>query len=321
LIFATGVAALFALGSKDRRALLSPLKEEWPKLLALAGVAGLCILPLALHYLAAAKTIGLRPFQATYQPRVLSWLYLGPESPLYRWQDAFKSFRVLGTFGPEQKLGMGFVTTALVFLGWKALKKDKRRGIKLIGLTAVALFVLVTEIFPGARIWWLAYELIPGAKALRALPRVSFVLLIPAAIGLAAFFSQKGKTRALAISLLALVIVEQAHVGESFDKVAQASDVEALQKRIGKSCSAFFYSPRGTEASLAPSYKYQLDAMWASLQSGVPTLNGYSGGAPQDWDLLENRILSENDRARLEQALKQRARVKNLDFNSICWID
>ena len=49
-----------------------------------------------------------------------------------------------------------------------------------------------------------------------------------------------------------------------------------------------------------------LDAAWAALASGVPTVNGYSGAAPPAWEPLhDGRIRTPAEAAALEAALAE----------------
>jgi hypothetical protein len=50
--------------------------------------------------------------------------------------------------------------------------------------------------------------------------------------------------------------------------------------RVPDDCTVFFW--RGQNAT-DPTYVIQLDAMWAALELGKPTVNGYSGHDPPAW--------------------------------------
>ena len=49
--------------------------------------------------------------------------------------------------------------------------------------------------------------------------------------------------------------------------------------------------------------KTQLDAMWAGLETGIPTVNGYSSHFPKDWPLLEHGLAPAADPAPLQNEL------------------
>jgi len=57
--------------------------------------------------------------------------------------------------------------------------------------------------------------------------------------------------------------------------------VSRIQSELAENqCSTFFVT--GSDDA----YKIQLDAMWASLQSRIPTINGLSGNEPPKWPFI-----------------------------------
>jgi len=93
--------------------------------------------------------------------------------------------------------------------------------------------------------------------------------------------------------------------------------VEALRSAVRPDCAAFFFSPLW---SYAPAWKYQIDAMWAGLLSGVPTLNGYSGNAPPGWLLGDLHLRGGRSKPRLQAALDGWSLRHGLTSESICWV-
>jgi hypothetical protein len=130
---------------------------------------------------------------------------------------------------------------------------------------------------------WLSYgNMIPGAVGMRAVGRVVLILLIPSALGLAALVQYLERKRRVAWSwIVALVcFFEQGITTETFDASANRSTITAIAHQVDPGRQAFYYHP----AEPQPFYRYQLDAMWASLLTGVPTINGYSGYSPPGWE-------------------------------------
>ena len=129
---------------------------------------------------------------------------------------------------------------------------------------------------------WLAYSgMIPGAVAIRAVGRVVLILLVPAALGLACLVEFLDRRRwAVASWIVVLVcLAEQGVTTETFDAAANRATIERLASRIDRGRIAFYYHPDDGQ----PFHRHHLDAMWASLATGVPTINGYSGHAPRSW--------------------------------------
>ena len=331
--FLTLALALAALGAAAcpvrRRALLRVLKRQWLVAAAAAAAAALLIAPMGKHYLEAAHDVGLRPFLATFQPRLQAWFYLGRESWLYRWQDSLKSFRVLEDFGPEQKIGIGWLTISCVLLGWWRIVRETKRGsaLRLLGGVSVALFLLTTEFWPGFRPWHLIYDFVPGAKAVRAVSRVGLLLLVPEAVGLAAFvdWARKRRPRLASLSLVlavigAGVVLEQMHRAESFGIAEAREGVAQIRAALDSSCRFFLYTP-WRDGESTPAYRYQVDAMWAAYDSGVPTINGYSGNAPRDWPFEDCVLKSRDDEKRVGGALADWMRERTLDPSGLCWLE
>jgi hypothetical protein len=130
---------------------------------------------------------------------------------------------------------------------------------------------------------WLGYSgMIPGSIAIRAVGRVVLILLIPMALGLATLVEYLDRSRwALAGGILALVcLAEQGITTETFDAAANRATIAGIARQVDRGRVAFYYHPCDEQ----PFYRYHLDAMWASLATGVPTINGYSGYAPREWE-------------------------------------
>ena len=146
------------------------------------------------------------------------------------------------------------------------------------------------------------------------------LLLVPASIGLALFMNRFMSSRPLwrytVLLLACLCLLEQGETGPSYDKFAIRKDVEKIASRIDPNCQAFFVSRAGDSI---PVWKTQLDAMWAEWLTGIPTLNGYSGNLPKNWDLFFN-IKTPEDEQRLGNVLETWLQRYQLDSSRICLI-
>ncbi|HLL53380.1 MAG TPA: hypothetical protein VK447_07535, partial [Myxococcaceae bacterium] len=314
------VAALWTLGSAPLRAeLLGLVRARW-RALAVAVVGGaLALAPLGWHYLRAARTVGVRQFGEAVGmiPRFQSWFDLGAESWLYGWTGRLHMFSSL-PMEWEHRLGFGLLTTGLVV--WALWRGRRRPLFRLLLLTSATIILLASYYRGGWTPWWLVFHGVPGARAIRAVTRIGILLLIPAAIGFAAFLDRapQGRKRWVAAALGLFCLVEQGRAAMSYDKAGKRADVDRVSAAIGKECRAFYYSPEGGPPL---HYDAQLDAMWAQLETGVPTLNGYSSNFPRNYeDLMDNRILSEEDRARIGAALDDWMKSRGLDRAAVCWV-
>jgi hypothetical protein len=187
------------------------------------------------------------------------------------------------------------------WLLWKAL---------VVALAAVLIFYTRDSL-------WLAYsKIIPGAVAIRAVGRVVLVILVPAALGLAALVEFLDRRRWALLSWLVILIclAEQGVKIPSFDAAANRATINNLASRIDRTRTAFYYHPDDGQAF----YLHHLDAMWASLAAGVPTINGYSGHAPRAWeDFFKAYFDKKMD---IKAILAEWERIHSLPPEQVQWI-
>ncbi len=346
-LLGVGILLAWALGARRlREPLLAVIRVHWMAIVVSAALCGLALAPLATRYREVGREFGYRQFAEIEPmlPRLPSWLYLGPESWLYSWQASLPPWQSLLTnpYRHEHAIGIGLVTLALAVWGLLRRQPDPR----LAALARLALrcwasvFVAVTLFAPGATPWSLLFPVVPGASAIRAISRVSLLCLVPASLGLALALRALHARPLLVALALACVVAEQGRRISFYDKQATRELVSAIAEQVRASgCAAFYYSPilapTGVPLQLRPMrtepvpwahpvpYKYQLDAMWAQIETGVPTLNGYSGKIPDQWmrTLSWNQIASQPDRERIRAGLQRWISLHSLAFDlGRCWI-
>ena len=132
----------------------------------------------------------------------------------------------------------------------------------------------------------------PGFAAIRDPKRVIYLFDLAVALGVALFvsrFPQRAFVR-LAVSLTLLgALVSEGHLA-AFDFLRPVDDYArwiASPITIDQRCSSFYI--KGLSAD-DPRHNtvwttYALDAMFVSLNQGIPTLNGYSAWGPSGWTL------------------------------------
>ncbi|WP_223635890.1 hypothetical protein [Corallococcus sp. EGB] len=320
LFFFLLLAFIAGLVMRDTRGpLMTALRCHLPALAGF-GVVGLALLaPLVLHSRQAISTVGLRTFAdvSPMVPRFWSWFFVGQDSWLYGWTNGFSQFQRIH-MSWEHRLGLGLVTPVLAGLGlWRA---RSRPAVRVLLVLAVASLLLASRYTGGHTPWWFIFHGVPGAAAIRALARIGVWLLVPAAVGLALFLQRQWESgrAALAVGLGALCLLEQGLSGPAYDRHESRADVEAVAARIAPGCAAFFYAPTSGEA---PEWKYHLDAIWASAERGVPTVNGYSGNSPRGWELQDNRRFDAEAAARIDRELESWMRSRDLAPASVCRIE
>ena len=175
-----GLALAIALGlglllKATRPGLLEALRRDWAAIAVAAGLSLLMVLPLLRGWWSVAHAVGLRDARDVFLARGQSWLNIGPDS---WWYGALvRSLTGLRYQTNEQQYGVGLLTLAAVALGfWRA---RHRGGVVVLGLTAVLLVLLATQVghWRAASPWNVVYALVPGARGIRAVPRVGLVVL------------------------------------------------------------------------------------------------------------------------------------------------
>jgi hypothetical protein len=237
------------------------------------GAIGLKLLPLwvvAISTMLVAPIAGLVAYY--YRTR---WFEVGLASVALVLVFAF----VL-TFVDRPDLLTGVPATALLWLAVTAPRRLRPPAWLLV--RAMLCAVPFLTLFYHQDSLWLGYSsMIPGANAIRAVGRIVLILLVPAALGLAYLVESLDRRGWAALGwLVALVcLAEQGVTTDTFDAAANRAAIAQLAGRIDRSRTAFYYHPCDYQRF----WRYQLDAMWASMDTGQPTINGYSGYYPRDW--------------------------------------
>ena len=317
--FGLAMAALWALALPSmRRPLTARLREQWRPWAAAAALSALALVPMAVHYLGAARQLGMREYQTVESMllRPQAWVNHGPHSWLYGSIQRLDPIRRM-PFEWEQRMGIGMVAPLLALYG---LWRGRRRPLVQILILATATMLLLATRWPGGfTLWRWVYELVPGAAAIRAVARIGLMALIPASLGLA--IAVDDLRRRWPLPVLALIgllcLVEQGQTRESYSKQQIRREVAALAQRIPEDCQAFYYSPLRREKMYVA--RRHLDAMWASLATGIPTVNGYSSNLPPGWQpLLSNVVETPAAEARLRGHLERW--LDSHGAEQICWI-
>lgn len=309
------LATLWGFAFDDTRArLLDLLYRRWLAFTLAGGLAGLALWPLASHYLEAASTVGFRPYKPESSPFLYSWIYMSPESTIYGGMSKIEPFRSMPGLHHEHWLGFGLVTSGLAVAGLWCQRVSP--GIRVIALAGLSV-ILVSSHLPlvGFNLWQGIYEIVPGANALSAPSRIGLMLLIPGAVGFALWLNAR-RTVSAAVLSIAIMVGEQIQTVEGFDRLEiQKGSLASVLGLQSANCDAFFYAPsdRSEEA-----YKIHVDAMFGQLESGIPTLNGYSGNFPPLWPFHDPYMVSAVDQARIHAQIANWAKRTGLREEKIC---
>jgi hypothetical protein len=274
-----------------RQPLLRLIREQWIVLGASLTASGLVLWPLLSRYLWVAtqlNNLGRCPRSALpFLPRLTSYLYVTGWSSLYGWMDATPGFRDLPIPG-EHTYGFGLLTTGvMIAVLWR---RRQQPGLRLAFLAAVTAFLLLTTFPFDLRLWNVAYHVLPGIKAMRAIARIGLLLLIPAGMAVASFVHHGAARRTSGVGVIMLALLcclEQFGTAPSFDKFEIDAHSQALAARVDPNADAFLYVGFDPQADWV---QQQLDAMWAQQICGIRTVNVYSGSLPPGYPFLAERV-------------------------------
>lgn len=312
------VLALWQLPQKETRAqLIAALRLNAAGAALAACVSGLLLLPLALGYRGVVAEIGYRDFGQVHRYLVplRAWFSFEQTNFLYGWTAAIRPLRNILLIG-EKHLGLGLLTPFCVVGGFCVLWR--RPGGRALALAALTVFALITVIAEHYTLWSYVYRYVPGAAAVRAVSRMALLLLMPAAAAFAAFLERRRP--AVAVCLCLGCLLEQLHSFQTFDKDVTRRTVQEIAAPLETeraTCRAFVYSQAFAQY---PDWKYQIDAMWVELATGLPTMNGYSGNTPLDWPLADVGVHAAPQEALLADSIRRWAESQRLPLTDVCWL-
>lgn len=270
---------------------------QWSvKMLISPLISALAILPLMLPYL---RRSALLNEEKTYEaivaslPTIRSYFYVHNDgnslwSFLSRTGEDYPAFY-------DHQIFTGGVATLSIFLFFSALtyiilkRSSSNIFTIIIGISAfisIALFIR----YQGFSLYQFVFK-IPGFEALRSLTRIVNVLLIFFAFATAYianyFFSKPSKKIPFLFLALVLIISIDNYTKQS--SIYRTEKAEAT-KRIDNLIEKLKQIPKQSIISYEPLRKddaaifYQLDAMLASQQVHLKSLNGYSATSPVGFD-------------------------------------
>jgi hypothetical protein len=313
LVLGLLVAAVVACSrTSTRQALFRALRQQRWALTGWTAVAALLTAPLAWHYLLAARDVGMRDWGGVTAglPLPQSWFLIAPGNWLYD--------RIPWLIGRdnEPSLGVGLLTTFLATWGlWQARKKP---AVFFLLWTAVGMILLATRLGP-ITFWFVVYLGVPGGAAVRAAYRIGLMVLFAAAVGAACFIHERKRVGAAAVLAL-LCLLEQGRTPPTFSKDESRRRIQQTAARVPPGCRAFLYTPRGDPDNLVEVAAAHLDAMGAELETGVPTINGYSGNFPPHYPFANPLIRKDQDLDDMRARLKDWCERHGLDTDSVAWI-
>ncbi|SRR5579871_477375 len=314
---------LFFILSLSFKATRGYLWEIWQHhqlpLLGAGVVFVLGLVPFLWIYLPVIRELGGKSYSEIQMmtPDAWSFLWMGPRHSWWGWlwdhSQTIRNYPVEG----EERDGLGLSVLAAWFLltlaaVWFLREKkppfsDKTKAVyyyfAAVAVLATTLFALLGFKYPGdVSPWRIIYELVPGGGSIRAVSRYVLFIALPLSVFIGLAFQmllEKVKTlreplggrvfTALLFLWGAVMVFEQVGLPPypAFSKSVDLNRLEYLSEKLPAQCNAFYVDvdPRLTYDAT----NLQIDAMLLSAVRGIPTLNGYSGANPKDWNLYRVR--------------------------------
>lgn len=319
--FLLGLALLGAVLVPAGREVLGRIfRQRWGTWLAATLLLAAVTWPVLGPYLDTSERIAPPSFD-NVRPLLPTWrslVYPGPGSWEGEWLGVSRapSFTERRFFA-EHALFPGVVTALLALAGvWLG-----RRRPLVVWSTAVAALALgLVLVWPGgATAWRWLYPLLPGAEAVRGISRIVLPLLLVVGLGVGvAIELLAARRRVLAALAVVAVVLEQGQTQRSYAVAPVVARSRFLAATLPAGCDGFLYTvvlPK--PGPLAP---YQLEAMWAGLLSGKPTVNGYSGYPPLGWWPLTEPFLRDRAQPGDLPQLAARLAERGSPLQAFCWL-
>lgn len=255
--------------------------------ISIAGMANL-FYP---YYQVSQLYVGFRSWDeiSSMLPRPQSYLLIDDS---YLWQSVAQMIQDIPQRW-EHQLFVGAFPLTLFILGLVAVFKTRNRtGIDIYA--AAAILVVITLSINGKSIWFYIHE-VPLISAIRAVSRLDTVLLFAVSYGAAFFITwvNLNKIKLSAAILPTLILLSLLGLAEASTATIKTSEKElwreriaTLEKSIPKDLpdyAVLFFAQTGQPSMW---YAHELDSMWVGLKDGKPTINGYSGQAPPNWNFF-----------------------------------
>lgn len=284
------VTVIIAFASRSfRDSVMFGLRRLWVHGVVAMAFGTVTLLPLVIHYARAQAEVSGRIFSDMIGMLPRPQSYFLP-ADYTRVHTLLLELKATLPSSHEQVMFAGFLVLLSAVVQLVVLA---RRGRKMAehwlqcSLLAVWVFTVIATLWVDGSLWHYLYRVIPGAGGIRAVSRIVLLQLLPlgAAAAWGATWIQNRYGLVAVTVLAALVVFENAGAANyNFTVAEHASRVHRVEVELSaQKCTDFVLI--GNEDA----YKIQLDALWASLETQTPTLNGFSGNTPPRWPLEDPR--------------------------------
>ena len=311
--FWSGVFLILALLLKGTRSVISDqVKQFWPALVGALAVFLIALVPFVIAYLPLLRSVGGRPYHEILGFIPVPWSLLLMSDRNYVWGTVSENIQIVRPLPLELQIGIGLIPSlawlALTFFAvWFVIRNVKYKlkaehlFLSLMIIATSLVYLLGMRYWNDFSAWQFIHAFVPGAQAIRAVSRYALVLALPMAIGFAFLIHlifekivrlDRGPRRTALLASVVLIsgfgLFEQFASKEGFDGFSISAEnqyLNRLAQTLPNNCSSFYVAAKTT--ALHSQFEYHVDAALVSIMKGVPTLNGYSGQLPVNWQLWD----------------------------------
>lgn len=328
--------AWFAIGKPQRiLRLVALVRQNSANVAFLLGLAVLVNLPFLSLYLPKAIETGMHSYSETliYSPSLLDVIQFN--FLFGHLQEVFNNyFRPGVPIYTERSTGVPpallFLFTCSVIFIWSRPSSDAndqtiiRRTLVISTLATWA----ASLHFGSLSAWYLVYNFVPGAKALRVVARYQLFVATPViAIAMIYLAAQEKRINAFLLAIVCtFLLVEEISFrtnGIALDRpheLARLSNVPSPPTE----CKAFFISAARPEKYLySPTedgiYSHNADAMLIAEIKNLPTVNGVSTFLPPGWNMTNPNDTSYTERVQAYAARYGVRNLCNLNLKTMIW--
>lgn len=298
------IAGLIVCLIHDRTAIkqiFTRIKSRIIELILCLVYFALLLIPFLKMYLPTSEMSGKRSWDTVlfYSPQLIDIINVGSGNLVLG--KLFSYIKLSRENKGEGELQEGFSIIMLITLATlivlyfvsnhKKAYKEKKSSSNLLIITFIcaAIFSLFLTIdFDGWSMWWVVWNFIPGAGALRAISRWYFFLLLPLGILIAVLLDRQMKgSKNLPVSVLIMLAAVTCLFNVNTRPLAgwTSSDMyQYLDSVPTPPEGAKVIALQKSDSDPNPAYE-QLDAWMIADHYGLKTINGYSGQVPPDWNL------------------------------------
>jgi hypothetical protein len=205
-----------------------------------------------------------------------------------------------------------YLVCAVVGLGALSRRVEIPPVALLLLLTAAGLMLLSLR-FGKVSAWSVVFQVVPGAKAIRAVTRIVMVAHLAAWLGSLAAISYWLRSRPRLLSAVGAILLVGSVADQyqprlpGFDQKPFRAEVARLAEELLSGPPAYVEPDAGS-----PFWVSHIAAMWAGLRANVPVVNGYSGRTPPGFP-DEKLIWDEDELARWTDGVRRIPAVRLAD--------